>query len=125
MINIMVVDDDPILLDFFDAAQSNYGYRVVASATSGEEALLKYSRIIPRPDIVIMDQRMPGMCGVECTKRILQMDPHAKIVFVSAEHDAKKEAISAGAVEFVEKPFALSVLMEILMRVKEGIAPAG
>lgn len=116
VIRVMVVDDDPILIELFEAASGVYEMKVVGTAIDGKEALEVYQRISPRPDIVIMDQRMPNMCGVECTKRLLQMDHGAKIVFVSAEHEARGEALSAGAVAFVEKPFGMRNLMEILVQ---------
>lgn len=114
MIRLMVVDDDPLLIDLFQDAQSFYGFEVVGTALDGMEALKIYPKIAPRPDIVIMDQRMPNMCGTECTRNILRMDPLAKIVFVSAEVGVKDEALSAGAVAFMEKPFPMKDLMETL-----------
>jgi DNA-binding NarL/FixJ family response regulator len=114
VIRLMVVDDDPFLIELFEAASGIYEMKVAGIATDGKEALEVYPRISPPPDIVIMDQRMPNMCGVECTKRLLQMDPSAKIVFVSGEPRVKSEALAAGAIAFMEKPFAMRKLMEVL-----------
>jgi DNA-binding NarL/FixJ family response regulator len=114
VVRLMVVDDDPNLIDLFEAASGVYEMKVVGTATDGKEALEIYPRISPPPDIVIMDQRMPNMCGVECTKKLLQMDPGARIVFVSGEPGVKSEALAAGAVAFMEKPFAMRNLMEVL-----------
>jgi DNA-binding NarL/FixJ family response regulator len=114
MINVMVVDDDPFLIELFESASGVYEMKVVGKANDGEEALDVYPRISPPPDIVIMDQRMPNMCGIECTKILLQMHPGARIVFVSGEPGIRNEALAAGAIAFMEKPFAMRNLMEVL-----------
>jgi DNA-binding NarL/FixJ family response regulator len=110
----MVVDDDPFLIDLFEASSGVYEMKVVGKANDGEEALKVYPGISPPPDIVIMDQRMPNMCGIECTKILLQMHPGARIVFVSGEPGIRNEALVAGAIAFMEKPFAMRNLMEVL-----------
>ena len=112
--SIMVIDDDQIILDLFDAGQDIYNYRVVATASSSEEAIAKFPRIIPRPDVVLMDYNLPDMNGIECTKRILQIEPTAKIVFISAYAEKMDEALAAGAVDFIPKPFAMINLIDRL-----------
>lgn len=114
MISVMVVDDDPNLIELFEASSGVYEMDIVGKANDGEEALKVYPSISPPPEIVIMDQQMPNMCGIECTKILLQMHPGARIVFVSGEPGIRNEALAAGAIAFMEKPFAMRNLMEIL-----------
>ena len=109
--------------ELFEAASSVYEMKVAGTATDGKEALEIYPHISPPPDIVIMDQQMPNMCGVECTKRLLQMDPAARIVFVSGEPGVKIEALAAGAIAFMEKPFAMRNLMEVLTQLMANANP--
>jgi len=123
VIRLMVVDDDPFLIELFEAASSVYEMKVAGTATDGKEALEVYPRISPPPDIVIMDQRMPNMCGIECTKILLQMHPDARIVFVSGEPGIRNEALAAGAIAFMEKPFAMRNLMEVLTQLMENERP--
>lgn len=118
LINIMVVDDDRIILDLFDAGQDLYNYRVVANASTGEEAIAKYPRVIPRPDIVLMDYNLSDMNGIECMKRIFQIDTKVKVVFISAYVDKRDETLSAGAIDFIPKPFAMTNLMDQLNRIR-------
>ena len=120
VVRVMIVDDDPFLIDLFEASSNVYEMKVVGTAADGKEALDVYPGISPRPDIVIMDQRMPNMCGVECTKRLLQMHPGARIVFVSGEPGIRNEALAAGAIAFMEKPFAMRNLMEVLTQLMEN-----
>jgi len=121
----MVIDDDQMILDLFDAGQIVYNYRIVATAATGEDALNKYSRIIPRPDIILLDQHMPKMCGIECMKRIFQIDPNAKIVFVSADLEVRNDALAFGAIDFVAKPFAMPDLIDYLNHIQNDSRISG
>jgi len=123
VIRLMVVDDDPFLMELFEASSGVYEMKVVGKANDGEEALKVYPHISPPPDIVIMDQRMPNMCGVECTKILLKMHPGARIVFVSGEPGIRNEALAAGAIAFMEKPFAMRNLMEVLTQLMANASP--
>jgi len=123
MISVMVVDDDPNLIELFEASSGVYEMNIVGKANDGEEALKVYPSISPPPEIVIMDQRMPNMCGIECTKILLQMHPGARIVFVSGEPGIRNEALAAGAIAFMEKPFAMRNLMEVLTQLMENERP--
>ncbi len=58
----------------------------------------------PRPDIIIMDHRMPGMTGLEATREILKIAPQIKIIFASADASIEKEALKAGVYKFFHKP---------------------
>jgi len=117
----MIVDDEQSILDLFDMTQEMYNYRVVATAKDGEEAVLKYPRIIPRPDIVLMDQYMPKMSGIECMRRILQIDPKARIVFLSVDESVKEEALKLGAIDLVKKPFIIRDLIRQLSLIIEAM----
>jgi len=117
----MIVDDEQSILDLFDMTQEIYNYRVVATAKDGEEAVLKYPRIIPRPDIVLMDQYMPKMSGIECMRKILQINPKANIVFLSVDDSVKEEALKLGAIDFVKKPFHMKELIHQLSLIVEAM----
>jgi len=72
-------------------------------------------RSLPRkPDIVIMDQRMPVKSGVDATKEILAIDRATRVIFSSADIHARKASSEAGAVAFVQKPFTLEELLRVL-----------
>jgi YesN/AraC family two-component response regulator len=121
LLNLMIVDDEQSILDLFDMTQEIYNFRVVATAKDGEEALLKYPRVIPRPDIVLMDQHMPKMTGIECMRKILQIDPKANIVFLSVDDSVKEEALKLGAIDFVKKPFHMKELIHQLSLIVQAM----
>lgn len=112
---VLAVDDQEVNIRLLDAVLTPRGYRVL-SASSGEEALaaLKGSR----PDLVLLDIRMPGMDGYEVCRRI-RADPDTAflpVVMITASGaEEKLRAIEAGADDFVSKPFDQG---ELLARVR-------
>ena len=110
MRKVMIVDDEKPILDLFEVIQEVCDFTIVAEAFTGEDAIEKYSTLKIKPDVVIMDQRMPDMDGVEATRKILSIDKSAKILFVSGDPLSEEEARSAGAIGFLEKPFGLKEL---------------
>lgn len=84
------------------------GHEVVGFAVDGREAIEKYQKM--RPELVLMDVRMPQMDGLTCTSLLSKADPNAKVVIVTGSRTTESEAREAGACGFVEKPFDLSEL---------------
>lgn len=109
-------------------AEDNAGLRVkvaavlkkifthVEVAQDGRQGLEFFRRM--RPKIVMADLTMPGLGGLELTRRIRKIDASVKVVVVSA-HDDKPylfEAIESGVFHFLKKPFSLEQLTEVLLR---------
>src|SRR6202166_2778498 len=116
---ILVVDDEPQLRRVMLATLTDLGY-VVMTATSGEEALEKFSH--EPPDLVLLDLNMPGIGGLE-TCRALRAGSDVPIVILSvrnAERD-KEEALDAGADDYVTKPFGIQ---ELLARIRAHLRRA-
>ncbi len=120
MATIMLVDDSSVIRNRLLRNLSGTDFQVVAEARDGIEALDKYR--LHNPDIVTMDLTMPQMNGLECIRRILQLDPHAKILVVSAINDRRSalQAISCGAKGFLCKPFTDEELIEQLGEVSRA-----
>lgn len=104
-INIMIVDDlvfiKLLLKDLIEKA----GFRVVGEASDGEEAIDMYQ--VKKPDLVLLDITMPKMDGITALKKILALDPGAKIIMCSALGQQRLivQAIQLGAKDFIVKPF--------------------
>jgi len=116
MTSVLIVDDELFIVELYRDILQLRGYRVVGTAFDGEEALRKYHTSTDKPDVIIMDHRMPVMNGVEATKEIIRMNPAQKVIFVSADILVEREAKDAGAREFLPKPFRMDDLIEKMER---------
>ena len=105
MKKILVVDDAMFMRLSLKAMLGKNGFEVVGEADNGKKAIEMYQRL--KPDIVTMDITMPEMEGIEAVEQIIQIDPKATIVMVSAmgQEDKIKRAIMKGARGFIVKPF--------------------
>lgn len=103
--NILVVDDSPIITRKLTMMIELLGYKVVKTAATGREAIAAYRAF--RPDVVTMDITMPEMDGIEATRRIIGEFPDAKIVMVTSHGQERMviDALKAGAKGYVLKPF--------------------
>jgi DNA-binding NarL/FixJ family response regulator len=103
-LGVLLVDDQ---LPFRRAARSlleaEDGYRVVGEARNGEEAVTLSGRL--RPEVVLMDVRLPGISGIEATRQILAVDPQVVVVLVSthSQADLPSDLLRCGAAGFLRK----------------------
>ena len=93
------------------------GFEVVGEAADGEESVALYQEL--RPDVVTMDITMPKMDGITAIKKILEIDPNAKVIVCSAmgQKPMVIEALNAGAKDFLVKPFQPERIIEALRKV--------
>ena len=105
VLDILVVDDSPIIVKKLSMLLDASGYRIVGTATNGKEAIAAYRSC--QPDVVTMDITMPEMDGIEATRAIISEFPDAKIVMVTSHGQEKMvlDALKAGAKGYVLKPF--------------------
>ena len=110
MLSIMIVDDEEMLHDLYGKLLELKGYQVVASAFNGVEAVDMFKDMEERPDLVLMDHRMPVKNGLEAMREILEIDLDAQVVFLTADAAVAEHAIAAGAADVLLKPFRMDVL---------------
>ena len=108
---VLVVDDDPDLLEVLVIIFEGEGFKVFSAGDGGEAINLVKSKNI---DVVVSDIRMPTVGGVELLKQIKQHNPHKPIViFVTGFSDiTEKQALEAGASAIFTKPFNKKTLLE-------------
>ena len=117
-LTLLLVDDHAVVRSGFKVLLQTWDdVDVVAEANSGEEALPLYT--LHRPEVVVMDIAMAGMGGIEATKRLLALDPQARILALSAHEDSSyaKRALQAGALGYLSKRTAPEVLIDALRMV--------
>ena len=111
---MLIVDDEApvreVLRDYF----IERGYTVIATA-DGEAALAAFAR--ERPDVVLLDVRMPGLDGLQVLKRLRESDPDVAVIMVTANDDVAiaRETLSVGAFDYVAKPFDFEHLNHTVM----------
>ena len=123
MLRLMVVDDEADICDFVQNFFKERNFEVIV-AYNGREAIDLYSK--KRPEIVLLDIRMPKMDGMDALKEIRRIDNKAKIIMVTAVEDSEKaeEAKQHGATEYITKPLLLEQLERTVYTVAEQIKMA-
>lgn len=120
-VTVMLVDDHAVVRTGYRMLLEMTGeFSVIAEIDCGEGAVDEYARL--RPDIVIMDLNMPGISGIEATRRMIQMDPEAKVLIFSI-HDEPvyvSRALDAGAHGYLCKSCAPSEMVEAARTVAAG-----
>ena len=114
---VLVVDDEEEILKAMQSLLDGLGYQS-AVATSGKEALDKYAAM--KPEVVLMDINMPEMDGVNCAEKIFDLNPDARIAFLSGYGieglDEFGDSIKASIKTFLTKPVELADLSTALTR---------
>lgn len=121
---LAIIDDHDLARDGLrDMLADEPDLEVVGEAADGEEALALCSRL--RPDMVLMDVRMPKMDGLEATQKIKQRYPRIGVLMVTMHEnpDYLLEALKAGAAGYVLKDASQETVVEAVRRVREGESP--
>lgn len=109
-ITVLIADDHPGFRHALETALRRVpGLRLVGSAHDGEEAVLMTVKL--RPRVVVMDLTMPGMSGVEATRRLMEQREPPAVVALSGSRELMRDAIAAGASLTLLKEADLSELL--------------
>ena len=114
LIRILLVDDDRHLQEVYRALFPHGGVEVVSQAYDGVQAVEIYEELDEKPDVVLMDQRMPRLDGIRATKKLKEIDPDVKVIFLSADDSSKQEALDVGASIFLSKPVPIEFLFNTI-----------
>ena len=105
----LVVDDCGVVRDFLKIMIETLDIEIIGEALNGKSGVEMYEKL--KPDIVFMDLKMDGMSGFEALKRIMAIDPGARVIITSSLADQKfviDEGKKRGAKAFVSKPLEIN-----------------
>ncbi len=120
-IRVMLVDDHEIVRTGLKAfLDTQDGIQVVSEASSGEEAV-RFAQEV-RPSVIVMDITMPGMSGLEATRRVADLCPDCKVLVLTVHNDQQYffEMMTAGAAGYVTKQAAAEELVDAIRAVAHG-----
>ncbi|MDU9407847.1 MULTISPECIES: response regulator transcription factor GacA [Pseudomonas] len=121
MIRVLVVDDHDLVRTGITRMLADIdGLQVVGQACTGEEALLKVREL--KPDVVLMDVKMPGIGGLEATRKLMRSHPDIKVVAVTVceEDPFPTRLLQAGAAGYLTKGAALDEMVQAIRLVFAG-----
>lgn len=118
---VLLADDDPEYVDAMRRLLEGEGYRVVA-ASNGAQALA--CALLEPPDIVLLDQRMPGMNGTQVNRALVAAGIRRPVVLISGRDDAARLSRSSGARYWLPKPFEVEQLLSTMERALADAATA-
>ncbi len=121
MIKVLLVDDhDLVRIGIRSLLENVSGIEVVGEACSGEEAIQLTKKL--NPHVVLMDVKMPGIGGLEATKRILRFNPDVKVLAVTVygEEPYPSRVLQAGAVGYLTKGADVNEVVQAIKSVSSG-----
>ncbi|MCY0107001.1 UvrY/SirA/GacA family response regulator transcription factor [Pseudomonas monsensis] len=121
MIRVLVVDDHDLVRTGITRMLADIdGLQVVGQAESGEESLIKAREL--KPDVVLMDVKMPGIGGLEATRKLLRSHPDIKVVAVTVceEDSFPTRLLQAGAAGYLTKGAGLPEMVQAIRLVFAG-----
>ena len=110
---ILVVDDEKDICDFFKDFLTEENYRTL-TALNGKEGIEITRK--EKPDLVLLDIKMPGMDGIAVLERIKKINPEIQVVMITGYGSLKtaREAMKLGAYDYITKPFDLKFIRQVI-----------
>ena len=112
MVSVIIVDDDLDIIDVTSEHLENNGFEIAGVGYDGKDAEILYEKL--RPDVVLLDMKMPNFDGKYAIEKIKKIDPNAKIVVVTGFGDRyqfEKNQVSG----VLRKPYDVNDLMKAIV----------
>ena len=123
MAKVLVIDDEEGIRNLLDTLLNRKGYDVIL-ADSGQKGLEVFRRA--RPDVVVLDLKMPGMDGLTVLQQIRHLNPTQPVIILTGAGtpESEQQVRELGVTEYVEKQFSLHLLGDSLNRLLATPVPA-
>jgi DNA-binding NarL/FixJ family response regulator len=124
VIRLLIVDDHSVVRAGLEQLAGTFdGIDVVGTAADGRDAVARC--LEARPDVVLMDLEMPGMDGIEATRRIAEQSPATQVVILTSFSDRDRivDALDAGAIGYILKDAAPDEVAEAIRAAARGESP--
>jgi two-component system chemotaxis response regulator CheY len=120
---VLIVDDSMFVAKQISQILNSEGFEVIGTAKDGLEGVEKYKELHPNVDLVTMDITMPNMDGVTALKNIIEFDPKAIVIMISAlgKQELVKQSLLAGAKNYIVKPLDRIKVLERITSVLKGL----
>ncbi|MBK5113593.1 MAG: response regulator [Candidatus Heimdallarchaeota archaeon] len=111
-LKIMIVEDDPLIRQLYEQILSQKGYHVICVASDGAEAVKLYHKLDEKPDLIILDFRMPKKNGLEVSQEILGNNSSTDILMISGDPLIDRKAVISSRVNVMQKPVNINALLQ-------------
>lgn len=113
-IRTLIIDDNQLVITQLQSVLGRAGFQVIAAVTTGEAGLRQIAK--KEPDVVCLDIGLPGMDGMSVLRDIKAQYPHIHVVMFSTDsrRSTLVDALSAGAIGYVVKPFSAAQVLAVL-----------
>lgn len=117
-IKVLIVDDEKGMRTIIKKIlEKSSGFEVVGDTDNGEEAIGIFKEY--HPEVVFLDVQMPGCSGIDCAKRLTDIDPKTIIIFATAHAEYMSDAFQLYAFDYLIKPFKIERVIQTLDRIKK------
>ena len=103
---VLLIDDSDLIIKLLSMILTSEGFEIAGTASNGAQGLVKYKAYHESIDLVTLDITMPLLDGVDTLKKILEFNPNAKVIMISAMglEDMVRQCLMIGAKSFIVKP---------------------
>lgn len=113
MYKIMIAEDDPFIRRLFTKVLQKNGYEII-EATNGKEAVRLFDNLNEKPNLIIVDFKMPEVNGLEMTNEILERDPNTNIIMITGDPKVNRNMVADKGIRFKSKPVKIDEFLEEL-----------
>jgi len=108
---IMIVEDDPLIRQLYEQILMKKGYEVIAVASDGDQAISMYNNMLEKPDIIILDFRLPNKNGLEVSHEIMKQNSSTEILMISGDPTFDRKAVMSSGIFLMQKPLEINEII--------------